>query len=118
MDFKPDADGRFLEFGRYQIIPGRRELLADGKPLQIGDRAFDLLVRLAEAQGALVGKDDLLKAVWPGQSVEDNALQAQIAALRKAFGAERNLIRTVSGRGYQLTAQVSDRATSSSGPPS
>ena len=70
MDSKPDADGRFLEFGRYQIIPGRRELLADGKPLQIGDRAFDLLLRLIEAQGALVRKDDLLKAVWPGQSVE------------------------------------------------
>src|SRR5687768_84219 len=108
MDSKPDADGRFLEFGRYKVIPGRRELLADGKPLRVGDRAFDLLLRLVEGQGKLVGKEDLLKAVWPaGESVEKNALQAQISVLRKAFGAERGLIRTVSGRGYQLTAQVS-----------
>ena len=39
--------------------------------------------------------------------MERNALQAQISALRKALGAERDLIRTVSGRGYQLNAQVS-----------
>ena len=107
MDSEPSADDRFLEFGRYRLIPGRRELLADGKPLPVGERAFDVLLRLIEAQGAPVGKDDLLKAVWPGQSVERNALQAQISALRKALGAERDLIRTVSGRGYQLNTQVS-----------
>jgi predicted ATPase/DNA-binding winged helix-turn-helix (wHTH) protein len=105
MDPTPDA-GKMLEFARYKIIPGRREVLADGKALQIGDRAFDVLLRLIEARGALVGKDDLLKAVWPGQIVEENTLQAQISALRKAFDAERDLIRTVSGQGYQLAAEV------------
>src|SRR5262252_1263743 len=105
MDSTPGA-GRTLEFGRYKILPGRRELLADGEPLEVGDRAFDVLLRLIEARGALVGKDDLLKAVWPGQEVEENALQAQISALRRAFAAERDLIRTVSGQGYQLTAEV------------
>src|SRR5262245_5457644 len=106
MDAKPDAGGGVLEFGRYKIIPGRRELLADGEPLEIGDRAFDVLLRLVAARGALVGKDDLLKAVWPGQTVEENALQAQVSALRKAFAEERDLIRTVSGQSYQLTAEV------------
>jgi predicted ATPase len=33
-------------------------------------------------------------------------LAAQIAALRAAFGAERDVIRTVSGRGYQFTGNV------------
>src|SRR4030095_5742944 len=104
-DCAPDA-GRTLEFGRYKIFPGRREVLADGEPLQVGDRAFDVLLRLIEARGALVGKDDLLKAVWPGQSVDENALQAQISALRKTFAEERDLIRTVSGQGYQFVAEV------------
>jgi DNA-binding winged helix-turn-helix (wHTH) protein len=106
MDAKPDAGGGTLEIGRYKIIPSRREVLADGEPLEVGDRAFEVLLRLVEARGALVGKDDLLKAVWPSQSVEENALQAQISALRKALGAERDLIRTVSGQGYQLIAEV------------
>src|SRR5947208_6067331 len=105
MDSRPEP-GRILEFGRYKILPGRREVLADGELLQVGDRAFDILLRLVEARGALVGKDDLLNAVWPGQIVEENAVQAQISALRKGFAAERDLIRTVAGQGYQLTAEV------------
>jgi len=98
--------GQMVEFGRYKIIPTRREVLADGKPLQLGDRAFDVLMQLVEARGALVGKDELMKAVWPGQIVEENALQVQISSLRRAFGAERDLIKTVAGRGYQFIAEV------------
>jgi predicted ATPase len=37
---------------------------------------------------------------------DENNLQSQISALRAAFGAERDLIRTVSGRGYQFTGEV------------
>ena len=44
--------------------------------------------------------------VWPDRIVEENNLQWQISALRAAFGASRNLIRTVSGRGYQFTAEI------------
>ena len=44
--------------------------------------------------------------VWPDRVVEENKLQAQISALRAAFGADRDLIRTVSGRGYQFTGEI------------
>jgi DNA-binding winged helix-turn-helix (wHTH) protein len=46
--------------------------------------------------------------VWPVRVVEENNLQSQIAALRRAFGADGDLIRTVSGRGYQFTGQIRD----------
>jgi DNA-binding winged helix-turn-helix (wHTH) protein len=45
----------------------------------------------------------LMARVWPDRIVEENSLQSQISALRAALGAERDLIRTVSGRGYQFT---------------
>ena len=98
--------GQMVEFGRYRITAAKREVLADGKPLLLGDRAFDVLICLLEARGGLVGKNDLINAVWPGQIVEENALQAQISALRKALGADRGLIKTVAGRGYQFTGEV------------
>jgi predicted ATPase len=44
--------------------------------------------------------------VWPGRIIEENSLASQIAALRAAFGAERVLIRTVSGRGYQFAGEI------------
>jgi DNA-binding winged helix-turn-helix (wHTH) protein len=60
---------------------------------------------LIEARGAIVTKDASMARVWPDRIVEENNLQAHISALRSAFGAERELIRTVAGRGYQFTAR-------------
>ena len=38
-----------IEFGRFRILPHRRELLVDGQPIRIGGRAFDVLLALIEA---------------------------------------------------------------------
>src|SRR5215468_3550994 len=95
-----------IAFGRFQVLPDRRELLVDGRPVKLGGRAFDVLVALIEAHGTVVSKDALMARVWPGRIVEENSLAAQIVALRAALGAERELIRTVSGRGYQFTGEI------------
>src|SRR6202521_5794317 len=95
-----------IEFGRFRVLPRRRELLAEGRPLDLGGRAFDVLMALIEASGAVVSKDALMNRVWPDQIVEENNLQAQISALRRAFGADRDLIRTIAGRGYQFTGDI------------
>src|ERR1700758_3116651 len=95
-----------IEFGRFRVLTHRREVLAEGRPLDLGGRAFDALMVLIEASGAVVSKDTLMKRVWPDRIVEENSLQAQISALRRAFGADRNLIRTIAGRGYQFTGEI------------
>ena len=95
-----------IEFGRFRVLPHRREVLAEGRPLDLGGRAFDVLMALIEASGAVVSKDALMNRVWPDRIVEENNLQAQISALRRAFGADRDLIRTIAGRGYQFTGEI------------
>jgi len=95
-----------LAFGRFQVLPERRELLADGRPVKLGGRAFDLLMALIEPRGAVVSKDALMARAWPGRIIEENSLAAQISALRAAFGAERELIRSVPGRGYHFTGEI------------
>jgi predicted ATPase/DNA-binding winged helix-turn-helix (wHTH) protein len=95
-----------IAFGRFRVSPHRREVLADGQPIKLGGRAFDVLMALIEARGAVVGKDALMVRVWPDRVVEEHNLQNQISALRTAFGADRDLIRTVSGRGYQFTGEI------------
>jgi DNA-binding winged helix-turn-helix (wHTH) protein len=35
-----------LTFGRFQVLPERRELLANGRPIKLGGRAFDVLMAL------------------------------------------------------------------------
>jgi DNA-binding winged helix-turn-helix (wHTH) protein len=46
-----------IEFGRFRILPRRRELFADNRPVELGGRAFDLLMTLIEARGAVVSRD-------------------------------------------------------------
>jgi TolB-like protein/DNA-binding winged helix-turn-helix (wHTH) protein/Flp pilus assembly protein TadD len=95
-----------IEFGRFQLLPRRRELRADGVAVELGSRAFDVLMVLAEARGALVTKDEILSRVWPDTVVEENNLAVQISTLRKALGEDRDFIRTVSGRGYRFVAEI------------
>jgi DNA-binding winged helix-turn-helix (wHTH) protein len=92
-----------LEFGRLRVVLRQRLLLADGVPVELGTRAFDLLLVLLEADGSLVTKEELLRRVWPGIVVSEENLKVQVSALRKALGADRDVIRTEFGRGYRFT---------------
>jgi len=94
-----------VAFGRFRLLPHRRELLANGQPIKLGGRAYDVLLALIEAHGAVVSKEALIAGVWAGRIVEENALQVQISVLRAAL-REPGLIRTVSGRGYQFTGTI------------
>ena len=100
-----------LRFGRFTVIPQRRELLDDGRPVEVGGRAFDVLMALLDGGGKIVSNEELMNRVWPGRVVEDNSLHAHVSALRRALGDERGSIRTVAGRGYQFTAELQSADT-------
>ncbi|WP_179401059.1 winged helix-turn-helix domain-containing protein [Burkholderia guangdongensis] len=103
-----------IRIGPLHVFLEQREIRSNGEPMRIGSRAFDVLELLIEANGQLVSKDDIMRRVWPTTVVEENNLQVHIAALRKALGADRDLIRTVPGRGYRL---VGLRGEAASRPP-
>jgi predicted ATPase/DNA-binding winged helix-turn-helix (wHTH) protein len=100
------AGARALLFGRFRLVLHSRELLADGAPVSLGNRAIDVLIALIDACGELVTKDELLSRVWPNTTVEENNLQFQISTLRKALGGDRDFIKTVCGRGYRFVAEI------------
>jgi len=45
-----------LEFGRFKVVPHRRELVVDGTPIALGGRAFDVLLVLIDARGRVIDK--------------------------------------------------------------
>src|SRR5207302_1630461 len=94
--------------------PNQRRLLNDGHPVELGHRAFDVLLALVERAGQLVTKDQLLSLVWPGVVVEENNLQVQISALRKILGTAA--IATAAGRGYCFTLELTPGSESSTPP--
>src|ERR1700733_14110798 len=94
-----------IRVGALELYPSERMLCAAGKPVELGARAFDLLLVLIEFPGQLVTKATLLERVWPRLVVDENNLPAQIASLRRVLGA--GAIRTVPGFGYRLELEVS-----------
>ncbi len=95
-------------FGRFVLDPAERLLLADGQPVALGARAFDVLVALVGEAGRLVSKRELLDRVWSGLVVEENNLQVQVSALRKLLGPAA--LATVPGRGYRFELPVESGA--------
>jgi TolB-like protein len=94
-------------FGRFLLSSRRRLLLRDGEPVELGSRAFEVLLELLAADGALLTKKALLDRVWPGVIVDENNLQVQVSALRRVLGPKlRGWITTIPGRGYRFTGPV------------
>ena len=84
-------------------------LLRGSEPLTLGRRALALLRALVERPGALVSKDALIEAAWPGQAVEESNLTVQIAALRRILGevpGGERWIETMPRRGYRFIGPV------------
>lgn len=101
---KGAAVGRRWRFGAFELAVDERRLLADGRPVPLGGRAFDLLCVLAEHADRVVSKDELFARVWPGLVVEDNNLTVQVSALRRVLGT--GAIANLPGRGYRLVLAV------------
>ena len=101
--------GEIYEFGPFRLEVGERRLLRAGQPLQLRAKVFDTLRVLVQNHGRLVGKDELMKAVWPDAIVEEGNLAHNLTVLRKALGgkqAAQQYVETVPGQGYRFIADI------------
>lgn len=101
------------EFADCELDLEARTLRRAGDAVLIEPQVFDLLVVLAGKSGAIVTKDELIDAVWEGRIVSDATISARISVARAAVGDNRrdqSIIRTVSRRGFQMVAKVTEIA--------
>jgi pimeloyl-ACP methyl ester carboxylesterase len=97
------------EFGPFQLELSEHRLTNEGRQIPLTGKAFDTLRVLLERHGKLVPKQELMNAVWPESTVEDNSLDRNISALRKALGEQApgtSFIETVPRVGYRFVAPV------------
>jgi DNA-binding winged helix-turn-helix (wHTH) protein/TolB-like protein/Flp pilus assembly protein TadD len=83
----------------------------DGSPLNLTPRLFSALLLFVENAGALLDKDALMLALWPGLVVEENSLSQVISGLRRALADdshESRYIQTVPRRGFRFIATVTE----------
>ena len=96
-----------LHFEQFVLDQRRASLSRDGTTVALRPKAFSLLVHFAENPGRVIGKEELLAAVWPGVVVTDDSLSQCINEVRTALGdRDHRLIKTVPRRGYLFEAVV------------
>jgi adenylate cyclase len=96
-------------FEDYVLDTGTRELRRDDATVAIEPKVFDLLAYLIENRQRVVGKDDLVAAVWDGRIVSDSALFTRINAARTAIGDSgeaQRLIKTLPRKGLRFVGAV------------
>jgi DNA-binding winged helix-turn-helix (wHTH) protein/TolB-like protein len=102
---------RLYEFGHFRVHAVKRVLLKDGEVVPLTSKVFDTLLILVEHSGQILGKDEMMNALWRDTIVEENNLTQHISSLRKALGERANehrFVVTVPGRGYSFVAQVKE----------
>jgi TolB-like protein/DNA-binding winged helix-turn-helix (wHTH) protein/cytochrome c-type biogenesis protein CcmH/NrfG len=117
--------GECQVFGSFRLEPGagrlfRRDAAGDWLLVPIGSRALDVLRVLLKTPGAVVSKDAIMDAVWPGIIVELSNLTVQIAALRRVLDEGRSgesCIQTVQGRGYRIDLGATQATKAPFSPP-
>ena len=105
----PEPEPEARSFGPFRLDRAAGRLLKDGQPLALPPKPWAVLVYLAERPGRLVGKDELLDAVWGHRHVTDSVLRVTINSLRSALGddpASPRYIETAARRGYRFVAPV------------
>ena len=113
-----NAVKHLYEFGPFQLEAGERVLRRGPERIDLPPRVFDTLVALAESDGRLLAKDELMDRIWPDSAVEENNLTQAIYLLRRVLQDGENgnrYIETVPKRGYRFVAPVRETALDASG---
>jgi adenylate cyclase len=90
-----------FEFAGFRLDLRRGVLERGGKVVPIRAKSYALLSYLARNPERVMAKEELLDSVWGPIIVTEDTLTQTIKSLRDAMGNDgRNIIRTISKRGY------------------
>jgi DNA-binding winged helix-turn-helix (wHTH) protein len=105
-----------VTFSDVRVYPRARKLRVAGKPVEINNCAFEILLMLIEADGQIVSQRDLFRRLWPSTCVAKTNLRVQMHKLRRALRDNAEAIRTAHNRGYWLAVPITLSADPGTGP--
>lgn len=101
---------KVYDFEDFSLDSGHKLLYRNGEQISLTPKAVETLLALVERQGEVVGKDELMKAIWGETIVEESNLAQYLHLLRKTLGVTRDgksFIETLKRRGYRFNGVVS-----------
>jgi hypothetical protein len=102
------ARERDFELVGLRVRPSAREIAGAAGTETLEPRVMQVLVALAQRQGEVLSRDELIARCWGGRAVSDDAVQRCIARLRRLAQAHGGFaVDTISRVGYRLTPLAS-----------
>ena len=96
------------EFGPYRVDTVGRSLECRGEVIALPPKAVEVLAELVKRPGEVIGKKELMEAIWPETFVEEANLNQMVFLLRRALESSNGseYITTVPRRGYRFSGTV------------
>jgi two-component system, OmpR family, response regulator CpxR len=100
-----------LDLNGITLDPGTREVLANGKRVDLTTFEFDILEMLMRAAGRVLSRDALMENFYNRKATPfDRSIDMHISHLRKKLEGGEGLIKTIRGVGYQFCRTPEDAA--------
>ncbi len=104
-----------IAVGRMRIDPSTRQVVLDGRPVELTAREFDLLSHFARHPGRVFRRADLLDSVWGyGHEGYEHTVNSHINRLRAKIESDPSkpkMIVTVWGVGYKFAGHLAAAGT-------
>lgn len=101
-----DHDRKVLRLQKeIEIYKDQHKIRQQGRKIDFTNKEYDLLVYLAEHQGRVISREELLDRVWGYEYVGDcRTVDIHVRRVRKKLDEDKNssIIETVFGVGYKL----------------
>ncbi|MFJ7154426.1 response regulator transcription factor [Streptomyces sp. NPDC101118] len=99
---RPAARARALRAAGLELDPVRRNVLRDGRPVELSVKEFGVLEALLRASPAYLSAEQLLEQVWDENADPfTNTVTVTIGRLRRKLGAPP-VVTTMAGVGYRI----------------
>jgi two-component system response regulator CpxR len=106
---RPPAPSSRVEMNGIVLNPGTREVLSNGKPVELTTFEFDILELLMRSAGHVLSRDALMENFYSRKATPfDRSLDMHISHLRKKLENGDALIKTIRGVGYQFASSPED----------
>jgi two-component system response regulator CpxR len=98
-----------FEVSRLRLNSTAKTARYDGTEIDLTAIEFDILEILVRSAGRVVSRDELMNILHQREATPfERSVDVHVSHLRKKFDANRNIIRTIRGIGYQFASQESD----------
>src|SRR5579863_2371262 len=106
---EPKVNRGRVEVNGVLLDPATREVVCEGKPVEVTTLEFDILEQLMRNAGNVVSRDGLMESLYNRKATPfDRSIDMHVSHLRRKLEGARPVIKTIRGVGYQFCQSPED----------